>query len=129
VLAASSRLAGLQPSRGQITDLLDWFGRRLETLGVEAVSTWRRTADWVTIESAEEVIVATGSRPARSRVPAGRYRWSSGCPGYLTGLTSLAIHDVLDGTAVPGERVLVLDDLSDWRGSAPRSTSPRRATR
>ena len=29
---------------------------------------------------------------------------------------AVAIHDVLDGTAVVGKRVLVLDDLGDWRG-------------
>ena len=34
-LGGQFRLAGLQPSRGQITDLLGWYGRRLETLGVE----------------------------------------------------------------------------------------------
>jgi hypothetical protein len=28
----------------------------------------------------------------------------------------VSIHDVLDGTTVPGRRVLVLDDLDDWRG-------------
>jgi hypothetical protein len=27
-----------------------------------------------------------------------------------------SIHDVLDGTAVPGDRVVVLDDVNDWRG-------------
>jgi NADPH-dependent 2,4-dienoyl-CoA reductase/sulfur reductase-like enzyme len=28
----------------------------------------------------------------------------------------VSIHDVLNGTAEPGRRVLVLDDLDDWRG-------------
>jgi len=27
-----------------------------------------------------------------------------------------SIHDVLDGTAIPGDRVVVLDDVNDWRG-------------
>ena len=34
-LGGQFRLAGLQPSRGQITDLLDWYARSLEALGVE----------------------------------------------------------------------------------------------
>jgi glycosyltransferase involved in cell wall biosynthesis len=33
-LGGQFRLAGLQPSRGQITDLLGWFAGRLEALGV-----------------------------------------------------------------------------------------------
>ncbi len=70
VLGGQFRLAGLQPSRGQITDLLAWFGRRLETLGVEVRLDVEATADWVAIESADEVVVATGSRPPRDRVPA-----------------------------------------------------------
>ena len=44
-LGGQFRLAGLQPSRGQITDLLAWFGRRLETLGVEVRLGVEATAD------------------------------------------------------------------------------------
>ena len=35
VLGGQFRLAGLQPSRDQITDLLAWYGRQLERLGVD----------------------------------------------------------------------------------------------
>jgi hypothetical protein len=31
--------------------------------------------------------------------------------------TVVAIHDVLDGTAEVGRRVILLDDLGDWRGT------------
>ncbi len=113
-LGGQFRLAGLQPSRGQITDLLDWFGRRLETLGVEVRLDVEATADWVTIESADEVIVATGSRPARSG-----FQRALPLVDRLPGVDSadvFSIHDVLDGTAVPGARVVVLDDVNDWRG-------------
>ena len=41
-LGGQFRLAGRQPSRGQITDLLAWYGRRLEELGVDVRSRDRR---------------------------------------------------------------------------------------
>ncbi len=108
------RLAGLQPSRGQITDLIGWFGRRLEALGVDVRLGVDATAEAVAAWPADEVVVATGSRPAR----AGFQRalpTVDRLPG-VDGADVVAIHDVLDGTATVGRRVLVLDDLNDWRG-------------
>jgi 2,4-dienoyl-CoA reductase-like NADH-dependent reductase (Old Yellow Enzyme family) len=113
-LGGQFRLAGLQPSRGQITDLLGWFGSRLEALGVEVRLGVEATADWLSIESADEVIVATGSRPPRTGFQRG-LPLVDRLPGVDSG-DVFAIHDVLDGTAEPGERVLVLDDVNDWRG-------------
>jgi NADPH-dependent 2,4-dienoyl-CoA reductase/sulfur reductase-like enzyme len=113
-LGGQFRLAGLQPSRGQITDLLDWFGRRLEALGVEVRLGVEATADWVTIESADEVVVATGSRPPRTGFQRA-LPLVDRLPG-VDGDNVFSIHDVLDGAAVPGHRVLVLDDVNDWRG-------------
>src|SRR4029079_11536032 len=60
--------------------------------------------------------MATGARPAR----AGFQRalpMVDRLPG-VDGADVVAIHDVLDGTATPtlGRRVLVLDDLTAWRG-------------
>jgi len=113
-LGGQFRLAGLQPSRGQITDLLGWFARRLETLGVVVRLDVEATADWVAIESADEVVVATGSRP-----PGTGFQRALPLVDRLPGVDEadvFSIHDVLDGTAVPGRRVLVLDDLNDWRG-------------
>ena len=113
-LGGQFRLAGLQPSRGQIGDLLDWFGWRLEALGVEVRLGVEATADWLAIESADEVIVATGSRPPRTGFQRG-LPLVDRLPGVDSG-DVFAIHDVLDGTAELGERVLVLDDVNDWRG-------------
>ena len=114
VLGGQFRLAGLQPSRGQITDLIGWFGRRLETLGVVVRLDVEATADWIAIESADEVVVATGSRP-----PGTGFQRALPLVDRLPGVDEadvFSIHDVLDGTAVPGRRVVVLDDLNDWRG-------------
>jgi 2,4-dienoyl-CoA reductase-like NADH-dependent reductase (Old Yellow Enzyme family) len=118
LLGGQFRLAGLQPSRGQISDLLAWHARRLEALGVTVRSGMDASAVDVEAFGADEVVVATGSRPAR----AGFQRalpMVDRLPG-VDGPDVVAIHDVLDGSASAagriGSRVLVLDDLNDWRG-------------
>jgi 2,4-dienoyl-CoA reductase-like NADH-dependent reductase (Old Yellow Enzyme family) len=117
-LGGQFRLAGRQPSRKQILDLLAWFERRLAALGVDVRLGVDATADTVaeTIAeaAADEVIVATGSRPPRTG-----FQRALPLVDRLPGSDAsnvLAIQDVLDGATVPGERVLVLDDLGDWRG-------------
>ena len=121
-LGGQFRLAGHQPSRGQILDLLEWYGRRLEALGVDVRRSTTMTAGQVGAEGADHVIVATGARPART----GFQRALPGVerlPG-VQGADVFAIHDVLGGpaglgsrAAAPvGRRVVVLDDLGDWRG-------------
>ena len=108
------RLAGRQPSRGQITDLLAWYGRRLEALGVEvALGTAATVAD-VTTLGADEIVLATGARP-----PQTGFQRALPTVDRLPGAErpdAVSIHDVLDGRAKLGARVLVLDDLGDWRG-------------
>ena len=113
-LGGQFRLAGLQPSRGQITDLLAWYARALEGLGVEVRLGTVAGADEVAAMPADEVVVATGSRPPRTG-----FQRALPLVDRLPGVDAadvFAIHDVLDGSAVPGRRVLVLDDLGDWRG-------------
>ena len=113
-LGGQFRLAGRQPSRTQILDLLAWFERRLAILGVDVRFGVDATADAVVAESAHEVIVATGSRPPRAG-----FQRALPLVDRLPGSDAadvLAIQDVLGGATVPGERVLVLDDLGDWRG-------------
>jgi 2,4-dienoyl-CoA reductase-like NADH-dependent reductase (Old Yellow Enzyme family) len=114
-LGGQFRLAGLQPSRGQILDLLAWYARRLEALGVDVRLGQEVDAPGIVAIGADEVVVATGARPAR----AGFQRalpMVDRLPG-VDRADVLAIHDVLDGTGRPGRRVVVLDDLGDWRGA------------
>ena len=113
-LGGQFRLAGLQPSRSQILDLLAWFGRRLEALGVDVRLGVDAGPDDVAAATADLVIVATGSRPPRTGFQRA-LPLVDRLPGVEAG-DVFAIQDVLDGTAVPGRRVLVLDDLGDWRG-------------
>ena len=113
-LGGQFRLAGLQPSRGQITELLDWYARSLSSLGVEVLLGVVAGADEVAAAGADEVVVATGSRPPRTGFQRA-LPMVDRLPG-VDGDDVFSIHDVLDGSAAPGRRVLVLDDLDDWRG-------------
>ena len=114
-LGGQFRLAGRQPSRGQILDLLAWYSRRLTALGVEVHLGLELDADAAAAFAADEVIVATGARPPRTG-----FQRAAPMVDRLSGVDRddvLAIHDVLGGMAVPGHRVVVLDDLGDWRGA------------
>jgi 2,4-dienoyl-CoA reductase-like NADH-dependent reductase (Old Yellow Enzyme family) len=114
VLGGQFRLAGLQPSRDQITDLLGWYRRQLEQLGVVIrLDTDLHAAD-VAAAGADEVVVATGSRP-----PGTAFQRARPLVDRLPGSDDpsvVSIQAVLAGTAEVGRRVLVLDDLGDWRG-------------
>ena len=113
-LGGQFRLAGLQPSRGQILDLLEWYARSLEALGVEIRLDAEAGPDEIAASGADEVIVATGSRPARTGFQRA-LPLVERLPGCDAG-DVFSIHDVLDGSADPGHRVVVLDDVDDWRG-------------
>ncbi len=113
-LGGQFRLAGLQPSREQITDLLDWYARSLEALGVELRLGVDAGPDDVAASGADEIVVATGSRPPRTGFQRA-LPLVDRLPG-VDGSDVFSIHDILDGSAAPGGRVLVLDDLDDWRG-------------
>jgi NADPH-dependent 2,4-dienoyl-CoA reductase/sulfur reductase-like enzyme len=108
------RLAGLQPSREQIRDLLAWYGRRLAALGVEVRLETTATAEAVAAAGMDEVVLATGSRPPRTG-----FQRALPMVDRLPGAERpevASIHDVLDGTVDVGARVVVLDDVGDWRG-------------
>jgi 2,4-dienoyl-CoA reductase-like NADH-dependent reductase (Old Yellow Enzyme family)/thioredoxin reductase len=114
-LGGGLRLAGLQPRREQIGDLIAWYRRQLEQLGVAVLTNSPFDADDVRRHGADEVIVATGSQPsgtgfqrflpAQSRMP-GIDRADVG-----------SIEDVLSRNLIAGKRVVVVDDLGDWRGT------------
>ncbi|MEP6640207.1 MAG: FAD-dependent oxidoreductase, partial [Chloroflexota bacterium] len=113
-LGGQFRLAGLQPSRGQITDLIAWYVRSLAALDVDVRLGVEAGSDEVATADADEVIVATGSRPPGTGFQR-RLPLVDRLPG-VDGADVFSIQAVLDGAEVPGRRVLVLDDLNDWRG-------------
>jgi 2,4-dienoyl-CoA reductase-like NADH-dependent reductase (Old Yellow Enzyme family) len=112
-LGGQFRLAGRQPSRSQVTDLITWFGHRLDALGVEVRLGTAMSADEIAAAGRDTVVLATGSRPPRTG-----FQRALPMVGRLPGADrpdALPIQDVLDGASV-GARVIVLDDIGDWRG-------------
>ena len=118
-LGGSFRLAGLQPRRSQITDLLEWYERELERLDVKvrvnAPLDAGEIEEMVHAGSAQAVVVATGSQPSgtgfqRPLAPA------DGIPG-MDRPNVWAVEDVMASRARPGRRIVLVDDSGDWRGA------------
>lgn len=65
-LGDAFRLAGEQPRRGQIVDLLDWCERQLAALGVDLRLATYLDSDDIAAVGADHVILATGALPAGS---------------------------------------------------------------
>ncbi len=111
-LGGQFRLAGLQPRRAQILDLIDWYQRQLGQLQVEVRYGHYVEAEDVERENAEHVIIATGSQP-----PDGAFQRAlpqfDGIPG---GGPALSAEAVMAREARPGKRVIVLDDGGNWKG-------------
>jgi hypothetical protein len=113
-LGGQWRLAGQQPTRSQVLDHLAWYASELERLGVEIRCGRALEAGDVARERADHVIVAVGSAP-----PAAGFqralRLADQLPGMELGNATTA-QDVLGGEVGVAGRVLVLDDVDDWRG-------------
>ena len=85
-LGGQFRLAGMQPRRGQIIDLLDWYARQLSQLGVEVRLNVFLDADEIKEFAAEKTVIATGSNPSDTgfqkaiphvdKLPGIETRWS-----------------------------------------------------
>ena len=113
-LGGQFRLAGRQPSRGQILDLLAWFEHRLAVLGVDVRLGTSADAGDVESFGADEVIVATGSRP-----PVTGFQRALPMVERMPGTDrpdAVSIQAVLAETVTVGPRVVVVDDVGDWRG-------------
>ena len=113
-LGGQFRLAGRQPSRGQIGELLAWFERRLRSLGVDIRPGVEATADDVAGAGADDIVLATGARP-----PGTGFQRALPMVDRLPGAEradAVSIHDVLGDRASIGGRAVVLDDVNDWRG-------------
>jgi 2,4-dienoyl-CoA reductase-like NADH-dependent reductase (Old Yellow Enzyme family)/thioredoxin reductase len=108
------RLAGMQPRRAQILDLMDWYEGQFANLGVALRLNTFLDADEVAAHPAEIVILATGSLPDE----AGFQRWLP----HLETLLGLELGGVWSPESVMrrearlGDAVLVYDEGSNWRG-------------
>jgi 2,4-dienoyl-CoA reductase-like NADH-dependent reductase (Old Yellow Enzyme family) len=108
------RLAGEQPRRGQILDLLDWYERQFERLQVRLhLNTYAEPGD-IRGLSPDAVVLATGSLPDAD----GFQRWTPGAdrlPGIDRGKV-WSPEEVMRLEAKPGDTVLLYDEGGNWRG-------------
>jgi 2,4-dienoyl-CoA reductase-like NADH-dependent reductase (Old Yellow Enzyme family)/thioredoxin reductase len=111
-LGGQFRLAGLQPRRGQILDLIDWYERQLSKLQVEVRYGEYVEADDIEREHADHVIIATGSLPRDGAFQRALPQLDS-IPG---GGPALSAEAVMAREARPGKRIILLDDGGNWKG-------------
>lgn len=108
------RLAGLQPRRAQILDLMGWYERQFARLGVTLRPNSFLEADEIAAHPAEVVILATGSLPD----PNGFQRWLphlDRLPGIDLGHV-WSPEEVMRREARLGQTVILYDEGSNWRG-------------
>jgi thioredoxin reductase len=114
VIGGQFRLAGLQPRRGQIIDLLDWYERQFARLGVTLhLNSYLDDAD-IAAYRADHIIIATGSLPNET----GFRRWvphEENLPGLAHGHV-WSPEAVLRREARLGDTVILYDEGSNWRG-------------
>ncbi len=108
------RLAGMQPRRGQILDLLDWYARQLDQLKVEVwFNTFIEAVEIREID-ADVTVLATGSYPPdtgfQKAIPHVKR-----LPGIELG-SVFSAEDVMARRARTGKRVLLLDEGGNWKG-------------
>ncbi len=114
-LGGQFRLAGLAPRRGQIMELMDWYLRQFERLGVEVRYFTPMDETDIIDFGADEVVLATGSLPDER----ARQRWlpmADALPGLEHGKV-FACEEVFRGQAEIGKSVIVLDEGGNWRGA------------
>ena len=114
VVGGQFRLAGLQPRRAQILDLLDWYERQFTNLGVTLrLNAYLDEAD-IAAHPADTVIIATGSLPDET----GFQRWQphlARLPGIELGQV-WSPEQVLRREARIADTVVLYDEGSNWRG-------------
>ncbi len=113
-LGGNFLLAGLQPRRAQILDLLAWYERQLENLQVDVRLNSYVDACDVPEFAADVVIIATGSYSPET----GFQKAMPGVavlPGIERG-NVFSVEAVMARQARPGNRVLLLDEGGGWRG-------------
>lgn len=113
-LGGAFRLAGLQPRRAQILDLIDWYERELGRLGVDLRLNTPLDADDVAAFGAQVLVVATGSLPTgtgfQRQLPQQAVLPGADRPNVWP------VEDVMGRLARPGKHVVLVDDTGDWRG-------------
>ena len=116
-LGGQFRLAGLQPRRGQILDLLNWYETQLQRLQVELRLNTLVEADEIMGFDVSCVVVASGALPSETGFQRALPQFDR-LPGIEHGQV-YSVEDVMNRSArlgSAGTRVLLLDDGGHWRG-------------
>ena len=114
-LGGQFRLAGLAPRRGQITELMSWYLRQFEKLGVEVRYFTPMDEQDIVEFGADEVVLATGSMPDGL----AKQRWlpeADELPGLGNGKV-FACEEVFRDQVELGKAVIVLDEGGNYRGT------------
>ncbi len=114
-LGGQFRLAGLQPRRAQILDLIHWYEGQLEKLQVRVQLNTPMDAAEVREFGADAVVIATGSSPSGTGFQRALPDLAA-LPGVDKG-NVYSVEDVMRRDAKLGKRILLLDDGGNWRGS------------
>jgi len=114
-LGGQFRLAGLQPRRQQILDLLAWYENQLARLQVKVEFNRYLEPGEIASFGADEVIVATGSQPDsdgfQRNLPTLRKLPGTDKPNVFSAA------DIMSRAATNlGKRVIVVDDEGNWKG-------------
>ena len=115
VIGGQFRLAGEQPRRAQITDLLNWYERQFDRLSVRLHLNSYLEQDEVRAIGADVVVLATGSLPDEDATQ----RWLPQL-GPLPGLENGQVYsaeDVMRREARLGDSVIVYDEGGNMRGA------------
>ena len=113
-LGGQFRLAGLQPRRAQILDLIDWYQRQLEKLQVVVRYNAPMEPAEVAGFEADVVVLATGSLPTGTAFQRALPQVEA-LPGLERG-NAWSVEEVMSRACRPGHRVIVLDEGGNWRG-------------
>jgi 2,4-dienoyl-CoA reductase-like NADH-dependent reductase (Old Yellow Enzyme family) len=106
------RLAAGQPERGEIGGLISWYQTQLEKLQVRLDLRTELSTEDIRNSGADVVVLCTGSNPSRTG-----YQRAMPHRDALPGVDQdnvCTVHDVLDGSVIPGTNVLLLDDINGW---------------
>lgn len=114
-LGGSFLLAGLQPRRGQILDLLEWYERQLSKLGVDVRLNSYIEASDISSLNADAIILATGSTSPETGFQKTLTNVAA-LPGIQKG-NVFSVEAVMARQVRPGKRVLLLDEGGGWRGA------------
>jgi len=114
VVGGQFRLAGEQPRRAQITDLMDWYERQFEKLGVSLHLNSYLEQDKIRALSVDTIVLATGSLPDEDATQ----RWlphHGALPGLALGNVYSA-EEIMRREARVGDAVIVYDEGGNMRG-------------